>query len=91
VAIGVRHTIGARLATYLRTAAVARHDAAGPSEVITPGFVMVDAGVSWHWTPRVDVRGVLRNLLDQRAYSNAGPRWVYAPGRSGSVTFAVVF
>jgi outer membrane receptor protein involved in Fe transport len=91
VAIGVRHTIGARLATYLRTAAVARHDAAGPSEVITPGFVMVDAGVSWRWTPRVDVRGVLRNLLDQRAYSNAGPRWVYAPGRSGSVTFAVVF
>jgi len=91
VAVAIRHAAGARLASYLRLTTVARHDAAGPSEVPTPGFVMLDAGAAWHWSARVDVRGILRNLLDQSAYSSAGPRWVYAPGRSASVTLAVGF
>jgi outer membrane receptor protein involved in Fe transport len=91
VAVVVRHATGGRLASYLRAAASARHDAAGPSEVPTPGFVTLDAGAAWHWSTRVEVRGTMRNLLDQRMYSSAGPRWVYAPGRSASVTCAVVF
>jgi outer membrane receptor protein involved in Fe transport len=70
---------------------MARHDAAGPSEVPTPGVVLVDAGTVWRWSPHAEVRGVVRNLLDRESYSSAGPRWVYAPGRNGSLTFAVAF
>jgi outer membrane receptor protein involved in Fe transport len=91
IAVVVRHATGGRLASYLRAAASERHDAAGPSEVPTPGFVTLDAGAAWHWSNRVEVRGTMRNLLDQRIYSSAGPRWVYAPGRSASITCAVVF
>jgi outer membrane receptor protein involved in Fe transport len=91
VAVVIRHALAGKLASYLRAAAVAPHDAAGPSEVPTPGFVSLDAGTTWHWSPHVEVRGIVRNLLDQRLYSSAGPRWVYAPGRNGSVTLALLF
>ena len=91
LALTIHHAWAGRLASYLRAAAVARHDAAGPSEVPTPGFVSLDSGVTWHWSARVDVRGVVRNLLNQSMYSSAGPRWVYAPGRNGSVTVVASF
>jgi outer membrane receptor protein involved in Fe transport len=90
IAVVVRHSNG-RVASYLRAAAMARHDAAGPSEVPTPGFVAVDAGAVWHWSSRFDVRGLVRNLLDERAYASAGPRWVYGPGRNGSLAFMLKF
>lgn len=91
IAVLLRHSAGARLGSYLRVAAIARHGAAGPSEVPTPGFVSIDAATVWHWSSRVDVRGGVRNLLDSQSYSSAGPRWVYAPGRNGSITLAVAF
>jgi outer membrane receptor protein involved in Fe transport len=59
--------------------------------VPTPGFVAIDAGAAWHRSSRFTVRGVARNLLDQKWYSSAGPRWVYAPGRNGSLTFTIAF
>ena len=89
--VTLRHSIRNRLESYLRLAAVARHDAAGPSEVPTPGYWPVDAGAVWHVTERFDVRGFLRNVANQSSYANAGPRWVYSPGRSGSIAVAVEF
>jgi hypothetical protein len=80
-----------RVASYLRLAAVARHVAAGPTEVVTPGFIPLDAGTIWHATSHLEVRAIGRNLLDRQWYSNAGPRWVYAPGRSASITGVVAF
>jgi len=90
-AVVVRHAAGSRMSSYLRIAAIARHDAAGPSEVATPGYVPLDGGTTWHCSPHVDVRGLVRNALDQRAYANAGPRWVFAPGRNGSLTLLLSF
>lgn len=87
----LRHSARGRLDSYVRVAGVRRHDAAGPSEVATPGYVPLDAGAVWHLSGRIQVRGLARNLLDQRAYANAGPRWVYAPGLNGSVTMAIEF
>ena len=40
---------------------------------------------------KLQVVGTLRNLLDDRYYSNAGPRWVYAPGMQGTMAIALVF
>ena len=41
--------------------------------------------------PEARGHGVGRNLLDTRYYSSAGPRWVYGPGRHGSVTIVVKY
>ena len=87
----LQHSVATRFDSYLRVSAVGRHDAAGPSEVPTPGVVLVDAGAVWRVSSRVELRGMVRNLLDRASYSSAGPRWVYAPGRNGSLTFAVAF
>jgi outer membrane receptor protein involved in Fe transport len=91
VTIALRHAAGTRIGSYIRAAAISRHTLAGPSEVPTPGYVAIDAGTVWRATPRIEVRAVVRNALDRQWYSNAGPRWVYAPGRNGSMTIAVMF
>ena len=74
---------GDQLATYVRIKAVGAHDAAGPSEVPTEGHDIVDAGIAWRLTGHVELRGALRNLLNEAYQSSAGPRWVWAPGRHG--------
>jgi outer membrane receptor protein involved in Fe transport len=85
-----RHSLRA-VSSYVRVAAYASHDAAGPSEVPTPGYVLVDAGAAWRTTRHLQVVGTVRNLLNDSYYSSAGPRWVYAPGRHASVTVVVGF
>ena len=91
VSIALRHHLGARLISYLRAKAVRSHDAAGPSEVPTTRYTMVDGAVRWRWTERVQVVGTIRNLLDEAYQSSAGPRWVSAPGRHASVSLVVTY
>lgn len=90
VSIITRHGLRG-MSSYLRLAAVAPHDAAGPSEVPMPGYSTVDAGAAWRVTRRLQVLGSVRNLFDEAYSSSAGPRWVYAPGRHGSLTVVVEF
>jgi outer membrane receptor protein involved in Fe transport len=89
VSATVRYAATGRLNMYLRLAAVAARSDAGPSEVATPAYKMADAGTSWRVRRNLEIRGVGRNLLNARFYSSAGPRWVYGPGRHGSVTIVV--
>jgi hemoglobin/transferrin/lactoferrin receptor protein len=89
LAIG-RHRVRV-LSSYFRVGLVSRHTAAGPSEVPTPGYTLIDAGATWYVGRKLQVVGTLRNLLDERYFANAGPRWVYAPGVQGSVAIAVEF
>ena len=58
----------------------------GPTEVVAPGSTLLDLGAGWRFLPNVELRGVVRNLLDVTHYASPDPRWVYAPGRSISVT-----
>jgi hemoglobin/transferrin/lactoferrin receptor protein len=90
VTLIARHGIRA-VSSYLRVGLVSRHAAAGPSEVQTPGYTLVDTGATWHIGRQLQVVATLRNLLDERYYSSAGPRWVYAPGVHGSVGIVVAF
>jgi len=87
----VRHRAGARVASYVRIKAVGSHRAAGPSEVPTGDYRLADAGVSWRLTPQLELRGAMRNLLNDAYQSSAGPRPVLAPGRHASVTIVVTF
>ena len=91
VSITLRHHAGARLASYFRVKAVGAHDASGPSEVPTRAYTMVDGALGWRWTQRLQVLGTIRNLLDEAYQSSAGPRWVWAPGRHGSVTLVFTY
>ena len=90
IAVVTRHSLRA-VSSYVRVAAFASHDAAGPSEVPTPGYWLVDAGAAWRVMRQLQVVGTVRNLLNDSYYSSAGPRWVYAPGRQGSMTVVVGF
>jgi outer membrane receptor protein involved in Fe transport len=90
VTVTARHATRA-VSSYLRVGLVSRHAAAGPSEVPTPGYTLVDAGATWNIGRQLQVVGTMRNLLDEPHYASAGPRWVYAPGVHGSVAVALVF
>jgi outer membrane receptor protein involved in Fe transport len=52
---------------------------------------MMDAALGCRWTERLQVLGTIRNLLDESYQSSAGPRWVWAPGRHGSVTLVFTY
>ena len=90
ISLVTRHSLRA-VSSYIRVTGFASHDAAGPSELPTPGYCLVDAGASWRVMPQLQVVGTLRNLLNDSYYSSAGPRWVDAPGRHGAVTVVVEF
>ena len=90
IALVTRHSLRA-VSSYVRVAAFASHDDAGPSEVPTPGYLLVDAGAAWRVMQHLQIVGTAHNLLNDSYYSSAGPRWVYAPGRRGSVTVVVRF
>jgi outer membrane receptor protein involved in Fe transport len=90
VSVVTRHSLRG-VSSYLRVAAFGSHAAAGPSEVPTPAYSLVDAGAAWRIGPRLQLSGVMHNLLNEAFYSSAGPRWVYAPGRRGAVTVVIEF
>jgi outer membrane receptor protein involved in Fe transport len=69
----------------------ARDDRPGPNEVVAPGATLIDAGGGWRIARGLELRGYLRNLLNETYYASPDPRFVYAPGRSASVTIAVQF
>ncbi len=89
--IVLRKTLSDRGTTYVRAAAFAKDDRPGPSEVEMPGYVEVDAGASWRFSRYFELRGAARNLLNQAYHSSPDSRWVYAPGRSASVSVVVAF
>lgn len=66
-------------------------DRPGPSEIVAPGAQILDLSAGWRLARNVELRGVLRNLLDEAYYASPDPRWVYAAGRSGSVTVGFTF
>jgi outer membrane receptor protein involved in Fe transport len=84
-----RHLWRDRVSSYLRFTAVADHDRAGPSEVPTPGYRLLDAGAGWRINQALEVRASFRNLLNTSFYASSGPRWVWAPGRQAAVTVVI--
>jgi hemoglobin/transferrin/lactoferrin receptor protein len=74
-----------------RVAFLAEDDRPGPSEVAAPGAILLDLNAGWRIVPRLELRGLLRNLLDAEYYASPDPRWVLAPGRSAGLTAVVRF
>lgn len=86
-----RKEFGTRGYAQMRVALFAEDDRPGPSEVVAPGSTIVDLGGGWRVAPHVELRGTVRNLLNDTYFASPDPRWVYAPGRSVSLTAVVEF
>ena len=84
-----RHVWRERLTSYVRLSSVGAHNRAGPGEVPSPGYTLLDAAAGWRLHSMVEVRATFRNLLNESYYSSAGPRWVWAPGRTAAITLVI--
>lgn len=87
----VQKEFGTRAYSQIRVSLTAEDNRPGPSEVAAPGAQVVDLSGGWRFAPGLELRAIVRNLLDEAYYASPDPRWVYAPGRSGSVTVAFEF
>jgi outer membrane receptor protein involved in Fe transport len=80
-----------RVYAQARAAWYAEDDRPGPSEIAAPGATLVDLSGGWRILPQLELRGLVRNLLDDTFYASPDPRFVLAPGRSVSLTTTVQF
>jgi len=75
-------------------ARIARHaqdHRPGPTEIAAPGATLLDLGAGWQVARPLEIRGNLRNVLNETYYASPDTRWVYASGRSFSLTAVVQF
>lgn len=91
VSVLVRKDFGRRGYAQLRGAFSARDNRPGPSEVGAPSATIVDAAGGWTLTKHLELRASVRNLLDDSYFASPDPRWIFAAGRSASVTLTVQF
>jgi hemoglobin/transferrin/lactoferrin receptor protein len=89
VFVMVREDVGETFYAQLRASLMADDDRPGPSEVSAPDAKVIDVSAGWRFARGLELRGIVRNLLDDDYYASPDPRWVYAPGRSASVTLSV--
>jgi len=80
-----RGFLQARLARY------ARDERPGPTEVATPGYTLLDLSGGLPLSEHLDLRGIVRNLLDETYYASPDARFVFAPGINASITAVVRF
>lgn len=86
-----RKNVTDRAWTQVRASFKAEDDRPGPGEIVAPGATVIDLSAGWRFTPALELRGIVRNLLDDDYYASPDRRWVYAPGRSGSLTLGFRF
>ena len=86
-----RKDLSARGYAQARVAFYGEDDRPGPSEIAAPGATLVDVGGGWRPVSQLEIRALLRNLLDDDYYASPDARWVFASGRSFSLTAVVEF
>jgi outer membrane receptor protein involved in Fe transport len=91
MSIQIRKAVGQQFSAFLRFGVYAQDDRPGPSEIAAPAHTNLDLGATWALHRRLEVRGTIRNLLDETYYASPDPRFVLAPGLNGFVTVRVRF
>jgi hemoglobin/transferrin/lactoferrin receptor protein len=91
ISVVVRKAISDSLMVFSRIARYAEDDRPGPSEIEAPGHTNLDVGASWTPTKRFELRGSVKNLLNEEYYASPDMRFVAAPGINGSITALVRF
>ena len=56
-----------------RLAFYAEDDRPGPSEIVAPGHTNLDLGATWALHKNLEMRGAIRNLLDETYYASPDP------------------
>ena len=87
----VRKEFGERAYAQTRLAFLAKDERPGPSEIAAPGASVIDLAGGYRLSRNLELRGIVRNLLDDSYYASPDPRWVWAAGRSASLTLGVSF
>jgi hemoglobin/transferrin/lactoferrin receptor protein len=75
----------------VRVARFAGDDRPGPTEIVMPGYTLVDLSGGVPATKFLDLRGLVRNVLDETYYASPDARFVLAPGISASLTLVARF
>ncbi len=75
----------------IRIARFAADDRPGPTEITAPNYTVVDLAGGVPLTRNLDLRGIVRNVLDETYYASPDARFVFAPGIHGSLTAVVKF
>ena len=75
----------------VRVGAYGEDDRPGPTEIVMPGYTLVDLSGGVPLSRNLDLRGIVRNLLDDTYYASPDARFVFAPGISGSLTLVARF
>lgn len=70
---------------FLGASAYARDERPGPVETVRAGYVEMDAGIGWRFSPWFEVRVVVRNLTNAMHYGSADAVAAFAPGRSVTI------
>ncbi len=91
LALTLRRQFSDRGYVHVRTAVFADDDRPGPTEQATDGHTLLDAGAGWHLHRALELRGLVRNLLDSRYLVSPDVRAVLAPGVSGTLVFVVQY
>jgi outer membrane receptor protein involved in Fe transport len=91
VSLELRKAFGARGFVQARGVLYARDDRPGPTERARAGYGLVDLSGGWQIVSKLELRLLLRNLLDAEYLVSPDARAVLAPGRSALITASVDF
>jgi outer membrane receptor protein involved in Fe transport len=86
-----RKDVGTRVYAQTRLGIYAKDTRPGPTEIAAPGATLWDAGAGWRVVRQLELRGQIRNMLNDTYYASPDPRFVLAPGRSASLTASLTF
>jgi outer membrane receptor protein involved in Fe transport len=90
VSVQLRKAISRGFA-QVRVAAYGEDDRPGPTEIVMPGYTLLDVSGGVPLSRNLDIRALVRNLLDETYYASPDARFVFAPGISGSLTLVARF
>lgn len=89
--VQLRRAFGARGFTQVRAAIFAEDDRPGPTERVVPGYTLIDVSGGVTIRRHLELRALVRNLVDEGYYASQDVRAVFAPGRAASLTAVVRF
>jgi hemoglobin/transferrin/lactoferrin receptor protein len=75
----------------VRVAHYAEDERPGPTEIVAPGYSLIDLAGGVPLSRNLDLRGIVRNVLDETYYASPDARFVFAPGINASLTAVVRF
>ena len=87
--IVLRKELARRGYAHVRAAFFTDDDRPGPTEQRTNGYTLVEVGAGWRLLPSLELRGLVRNVLDTAYLATPDLRAVQGPGVAASITAVV--